>query len=78
MRVLLVLHTKFVAKYGQNLFLAVFPFWSHTAAYWGCQSTPGILEFRKGAKPDFCLSGFSYYIHTASTSGFEKLSTALS
>ena len=28
---------------------------------WGCQSTPGIWGFRKGAKPDFCLSEFSYY-----------------
>ena len=28
---------------------------------WGCQSTPGIWGFRKGAKPDSCLSEFSYY-----------------
>jgi hypothetical protein len=25
------------------------------------QSTPRIWGFRKGAKPDFCLSEFSYY-----------------
>ena len=27
----------------------------------GCQNTPGILGFTNGAKPDFCLSEFSYY-----------------
>ena len=40
---------------------------------WGCQSTPGIWGFRKGAKPDFCLSEF-----TTNTPEFKKLSMALS
>ena len=54
MRVLLVLHTKFVAKYGQNLFLAVFPFWSHTAAYLisggagGARASPEFWSSEKG------------------------------
>ena len=45
-----------------------------TAGCWGFQSTPGIWEFIKGARLDFCLLAVAI---TASTSGFEKLSTAL-
>jgi hypothetical protein len=28
---------------------------------WGCQRTPGVWGFRKGTKPDFCLSEFSHF-----------------
>ena len=35
--------------------------WSRYRGCWGCQSTPRILGCRKGKKPDFCLSEFSYY-----------------
>ena len=33
----------------------------YLAGVLGVPSTPGILGFTKGAKPDFCLSEFSYY-----------------
>ena len=79
MRVLLVPHTEFVAKYGQNLFFAVFPF---LVTYSGVDSggagdVRAPSEFWGSEKGQSLISACRSLAFTASISGFEKLYTAL-
>ena len=79
MRVLLVPHTEFVAKYGQNLFFAVFPF---LVTYSGVDS--GVAgdvrappEFWGSEKGQSLMSAYRSLAITTNTPGFKKLSTSL-
>ena len=39
--------------------------WRRQQGCWECQGTPGIWAFRKGTKPDFCLSGVQLSLKVA-------------